>query len=748
MIKYSACVLRAKRSPFVKAYLEGVPKPEKIFQRIAGTDLSSSTGIEFFTTAPRFIDAKREQRVSKLFFHHVLYPGSGARAPLQPVVVRGSRGIRHTIYRVSTNSPLENQQDFKDNDPDPLRAPLHDNKAPILFSGDTEEALWASADPASPSFFYSPRDPKRGVYEQYQSRCSMRWNKEEVGCGIKSPPRWRSPSSSFARPRDYVNSCPTAHPTSSQVSCDTSLALLAGMLENYLRKGSDRPSSSSDPSDSLHQFIARVESLIPKPSGGYRCFSVSPNSNFPFEEIGGREGHNRETLIEGLTHTLLALQKTSAAGKPSSVYLPLHLPEEAVIKVRIPHPRGDRDSQVDQVGERKGCPSVCDANVDEIEMCRLAGGCEPFIPFAVGFPLLHQKAEQEKDESSLNSKALFNHIQFLVRVSASDELTIISGKEESVVNRGAENTGSVRDMKETALSLPHEFSPLSLGDSSERKSTRSIPHLHKRIQSSLLGNPLDPVVPIRCFARIERSTTPPSFFSSPTPSNRTLSLESPRIPLISRDDAETYFIPQRPLYLTIVVPHSAEKMCEELNAFRLRKQVSLQQQRLSGSSSVCFTSGRLTSSKKALHQHRVASTVNESSLRTRTKHLTYSVKAVPGDVVYIPRGWGLNVRRVLGTALVSDTGGEIVSERILASALTNPTAKPNTGEKLKEKGDLSSKQSCFSYNVEVDGFFVFYKPYPILTTEQSSVYLAANYVHGGIEDFYQKGGNNVFHHYE
>lgn len=50
--------------------------------------------------------------------------------------------------------------------------------------------------------------------------------------------------------------------------------------------------------------------------------------------------------------------------------------------------------------------------------------------------------------------------------------------------------------------------------------------------------------------------------------------------------------------------------------------------------------------------------------------------------------------------------------------------------------------------VEVDALCLRYAAYPVLSDEQVRTYVAANYAHRGIDEFYRNGGNAPFHKYE
>lgn len=703
----SKTLCRTKRSPFVKAYLEGVPKPQKVIDRIAGADLTSSNGVDFFTTAPRYIDVKREQRISSLFFHHILYPAGGARAPYQPIVVRGGRGLRRAVYPISPSSTKRNNRAVckSDDEIDPLRVPDAFSFGPKRSSLDLQdlpESAWAASDPARTAFFFSPRDPQRSLFQPHEGRTAMRWTESSARSVSIAPPRWRS----YATPvytgnhqsttrdgttnidRDVEDRGPTtrlysfpkvpAARSSSTAAAhshqrgmeDSALLLLVGSLEAHLNSSLNemekQSSSSSETCVETEQEILRspcfhlIKKLLVQSSLGLLKFSKDSSGKSvetsAVDSIEGAHG-SEEAVLSNILRQWKTTSESQSAAVPLCGYLPLQLPEEAVVKLSLPA----RDSS---------------QGPEKVDICRLTGGVEPFVPFAVGTPF----SRPLKEDKNL-SQTLFAHINVLARVS---------------------------------LDRPKTFTVANPHSTTVRRFTSPSTHKFTGEHAGVLGTHLDPFLPLKHRTFIERGVTEDA-------------MKGDSHLVIGRNDAEMYFVPHRPLLLTIFVPSSAEDRCAEQNDSRVRKQVKLGHQRRE--ESVWTTSGRLTSDKKVLHQHNVIKAGNDSGRRSGSNHLTYNIKAIPGDVVYIPRGWGMLVKRILGSVVVSSEGEPVLS----------PDPKL-AGTDAHGKRDEA--------HVDVDGFFILYKPYPVLTPAQSAVYVSANYVHGGISDFYEKGGNSVYHQYQ
>lgn len=668
----------------VTKYLEGVPPPQKIVDRIAGADLRSSSSVHFYSTVPRYIDAGREQRLSSLFFHHVLYP-AGARSPCQAVIVRGSRGLRRSVYALPVRDSALNTSNSSSDEPSLLRAPALGktyDPSSILNSAEVSEAMWAAFDPARVPFFYSAREKKAGRRADEPPK-SMKWTLEDINRSPAAPPRWRthvSPSFSETSTLRQGTERPSAHSSASSSSTrakcfdDSSLALLAGTIEHYFNHSASsadvRISAHPETSQEIKSLLRRVwKHLVPQHAG--IIYFKRNEFDQPEEVCGTTAGMvlsdvlkdwKRRSLgrVGGVSHQYM---------RPAAGHVMLQLPEAAVVRLTMPDSDGDGVRQV----------------------CRLSGGWEPFVPFAVGRP----KSSMHGTGAGL-AQTLFPHIHVLARL----ELSARQKTNSSAVSGTSERQrGKQKEMKQG-------------------------------LDNTVLGVPLDPLLPIRS-RRVVEKTLP----------NASLGGSTSVRAAIGCVDAEMYFIPRRELQLTLIVPHSVEERCHRQNQQRVEKQVRLgytssgtsDSSSSMSTSAVWATAGKFTSTKAVLHQHLVANTGNGEGRRLPSGHLSYDVTALPGDVVYIPCGWGLEVKRHLGSRLIRD-GSEC---QIGVPAAANATTEKKS----------TSEQSETIQSVEIDGFFVLYKPYPILSEDQAAVYMSANYVQAGITEFYEKGGNNVYHRY-
>lgn len=983
---------RSKRTPFVKAYLEGVPKSEKVIDRIAGADLRSGVGIDFFTTAPRYVDVRREQRLSTMFFHHILYPAGGARAPYQPVVVRGGRSLRRRVYPVPSPFPCAGHYPLTARETNPSFSSVQQ------CLQDTSEALWASVDPAVPTFFFSPRDPKSSLFHARHHSKSMRWNiheEENRAAGSSSAFRSRGPPSRF----------PTSPPRHTVEHCDSALSLLVGAIEDYLNEPSadcrfpedpSRPSSFSHPGTSSPLLLEKNKIMEEGKAGPEKQKRVrekgntllSPSSNgcvtfhspalervrkllldshagfifFGPVREGNRPGRSR-SVLEGIrspaslssffsskngnqstptlrlsersayqeaqnvfahvcqeywsTHTeQLGSLPSKDAGKRDTIgYVALQLPEEVVVKMPLPTCEKEKGSATEKLEEDHKMRTSLDGTFvsrtggasrssedDErkqfssMEVCRLAGGVELCIPFAVGRPVSkhngvtsHGTSPSTSSSSLALSQSLFPHLQFLARITIRVDGKPLQTALPSVVERGAEKSEE-EGTKELEMQRKDTdgnegitdsfFTPFGL-ESEGRKTTikeeKDLSLLERPLEKhtaeefgpltiapecgahfdgttpGVLGTQVDPMIPARLRMLVEKgrqkkksgtenaawgeereppADPPPSSFSSSASSPFVTPAAAPGRIAIGREDAELYFIPYRALVLTILVPSWTEEMCREQNRARARRQRGVHHETCRPSAPlpdlsmpsdpfavagrpgdqrnvghpgatrhlpmafveigregeeaedfrVPYTtpeSGRFTWGRKIHLQEQIArmgeSRKRETSgategggRRLETGQLAYEVKALPGDVIYIPRGWGMEVRRVVGSCIVTPSSSCIsLSPSLFSSRPHWESNRPKTSaihasqdhqkdllvvdeqnKKEKEPNNPPNMPES-SVKVEVDGFFVSYRPYPVLTNEQASVYVSANYVQSkGITEFYEQGGNNVFHHYE
>lgn len=607
-------------------YREGVPKPTKLIDHIAGADLRSSTWVNFFNTTPRYIQCKdSEQRLSTLFFHHLLYPSGGARAPYQPIVVRAGRAIQRRIYPTGSSAT--------GSAPDPLQA-----------LRDIPENAWSSQEPARQTFFYSQQESP-----VQHPRSSMMWTSKS--------------SSSTSKRKPALLSSSHAEPSSSLLLVDSGLKPLVQAIEECFQ------GITSSQREEL------IQQLQPNRHGGLLCFASrrEGDQRVPYEVAGLLADATEEDVNAKETLSRMVdqwKQQLVERGIPkASHYLQLRLPEAVVVKART-----------SSTGE----------------VCRLAGGAEPCVPFAVGFP-----CQKKPTSDTPLSHTVLAHVNALARVQL------------AVSEEGSQDNGCPSELAANPRCSPSGA-------------------VVQRIKANepLLGRPIDPLTPFIHRVAVERSPR--------------VSSEDRDI-AIGRDDCETYFVPYRSLLITLRVPAQAEEMCNAQNLQRMKKQEKLGH----ASSTVFATQGRQTAEKKMLHRFHVNHSLTSSSaMRSGTHHLTYQVRVAPGDVVFVPRGWGMTVRRVKGSVMAKSASPKQVGPTIpgaLAHRACNESATDQTGKVMTSKaGDSVPEVS----NVHVDGFFLLYKPYPVLTQQQADVYVSANYVHGGVTQFYAKGGNDVYRLYE
>lgn len=1015
LLKGCKVLHRSKRSPFVQAYLEGIPKPEKVIDRIAGADLRSSTGVDFFTPAPRYVDVRREQRLSTMFFHHILYPAGGARAPYQPVVVRGARALRRRAYPVPRATPSIPPPT------NPLEVPREDSSSSSLQQclQDTSEALWASSDPAVPTFFFSPRDSNSALFHPHRTLKSMQWNIHEEATRRGAFP----PSSSSSTTSAYSDIPPNGGGSANAVErCDSALSLLVGTLESYLNEGCANPrlaqesfpSSASGvatlssltansssfqqdkgevigrkgiseppkqmeskmtgetPSFFLHDDVApcsptlaRVQKLLNDGHAGFFFFCGSEEGNradrsqsflkrsgvaeefFPLfscsttnEKLSvpdkalsssGLSAHQQARKV--LNHVMEQYWRSckgmsalhSPEGGPKTGYVMLQLPEEALVKLSFPtnewNDKIRRESENEEEGdcerwsmktigiqggstgstESRSRVSSARSRNSSLEVCRLSGGVEPFIPFAVGRPLSKRgdrpcsstpsscsttTMTSSSSPSSSLSSVLFPHIQFLARVRICGEnrkegvdafsLVKKEREEEDGKDRNEEKVveiqkisyhetpewWSTRNKKGPMKEEGREYNVVGAKSSKEHcggefASLAVAPpdrSSFNGIIPGVLGTHLDPIIS----AQFRTVTEKRQHIGVSHSENKARAKENSKMDYstcssssfvqpsrvaIGREDAELYFIPYRALVLTILVPSWAEEMCWEQNRARVRKQGGVhhriyastaglphspssfyyprssrhpgdpddgdddgyhrtianrvtrlekgenfnvgERKDIPGAPFFTFDNGRITWNKKVHLQNQITqlSACSKGGMshdkgagghRVETGHLAYEVRALPGDVIYIPRGWGMEVRRVLGSRITTPSSSSCISSSVsLSSQLTSEkhlTSRSSNTKKPQEKkreGSLSGtvggneSRHCAGGNtcshlasgdgvqVEVDGFFVLYRPYPVLTNEQAAVYVSANYAQSdSITEFYEQGGNKVYHHYE
>nr|CCC90353.1 conserved hypothetical protein [Trypanosoma congolense IL3000] len=687
-----------RQTSHVWKYLEGCPLPETLVDDIAGANLRSSAPL--FSTIPRYI-VTAESRLSKLFFHHALYPAGGARCPCRVVVVRGGRGVRVQSYAA----------------------------APATGCGGEGVYQHKHRDPARRSFFYA-RPPTVDSFG-----------------GSHGP---TSPDGEDVE-------------ASRRVPVDGLLSSLCGVIEDHFTapwkgcEGAVLDESSADCRIQREKLRVALAEVLSGGQGG----------------LVTREGNwASDASPLGLVEALL---KERAPYQSSSFYVHAQLPPSALFmgKVEVAtSPERPRDSLLPQHPAQGIRETRRSAELPAV--VRLAGGLEPVVHFAVGTPLSvrRPKASQQAlpREGSLAMDTLpFGHVQCLLHVRT----------------RGARHGApSTSEMPSPACGENPPVSgnaPLNARLCDIRSMTSNVSKppsvVQHRAQNVIepwkLGISLDPKVPL-----IARTVTESRF----TPSHGSKcsggtididndgevkcslgvtagpgDLTSPHVmqmgALLGRDDCETYLLPQRELLLTFHVPEKAAAMCAAQNEERLRRQAALGY----SAPSYAFAEGLRTSARVlqgAQANIRAAEVASSAAVEGRSAAEVgsgafppkYEVRALPGDAIFVPRGWQYSVERIVGTAVMD------VARR---ASPTSPYGAPRFSFRsgLHSKATVPHQRGgggcsiADIVRVEVDAFVLCYKPYPVLTKEQAATYVAANYVQGGIDEFYEKGGNNVYHKY-
>ncbi|AAZ11192.1 hypothetical protein, conserved [Trypanosoma brucei brucei TREU927] len=725
MMHRTAARLRMPRkpTPYVRKFLEGCPLPETLVDDIAGANLKSMA--PFFTTAPRYIVAA-ESRLSKLFFHHALYPAGGARRPCRVLIVRGGRSVREPSFTINTGGGR----------------------------GEVGGGSRGYRDPARRAYFYA-RPSTVGPFYSGNGGVSSNVAKCHSGVG--------SEGAGLVK----------------RASVDGLLSPLCGVIEAHFAVGgtcNDAVATEGDGTESLakggEKLCATLAGLLSGGHGGLMMDDGNCASNVRAAKRVARLLHDAAHHLSSFfyVHTQLPDSALFVSGPEASIasngkgdgLLPSHLAREK-----------DND----------GRPSV-----EGVAVFRLAGGLEPTVHFAVGAPLsvlqrgvdgTASRGEKNSAEEGLNSAASttvlpFGHIQCLLRVRTRGGKHCAVGKEGS---EGASNT---------------PWCNTAGNDDITSNFAASGPQIAGGIvEPWKLGVSLDPKVPFFMRTLTEKR---PSFscgegnlgtcsrsgdvdgntvndVSSSSGGSRTRAPGEVHMnQLLVRNDCETYLLPQRELLLSFHVPEEAEAMCKEQNEERMRRQAALGY----GSPSHVFAEGPRTFAR-VLHGMKanlaaveeasstfrqgaaegISPQVNGGSTTSGSSRV-YEVRALPGDVVFVPRGWKYSVERIVGTAIIDAVAASTASPREALRAVFRTAPDPplpqdvvrcdegHAGAGEMPGGDSGNAEIV---GVEVDAFVLCYKPYPVLSNAQASTYVAANYVHSGIDDFYAKGGNDVYHKY-
>ncbi|CBZ30647.1 conserved hypothetical protein [Leishmania mexicana MHOM/GT/2001/U1103] len=795
MLAWSLPLLRRRGTGHVVKYLEGVPTPTRLIDHLAGADLHASAELPFFTTVPRYVDVQREQRLSRLYFHHVLYPAGGARLPYQAVVVRGGRAVRasatHLLRLKKATSRIlhhaEQQQQQQQQQSTAVVAPAARRPNPLAVPS-------SQLGPSSPASS-SPAAAKMSVMS-----ASTAVPTEDVPAAAS----WarvdpaRRPYFSAGTPRSHEHrhsphQSPEDTKRSARVVEDTTLAPLRGVLEHFWNEAkTTRNPSSQDvtgglPSASLsatNEMAERVRQLLVSPAAGLLWMPASaslPNAAGTCEESRHTSSslsdsserrfwtelmaHVQERVTGMTIHVGGDGEVKSPAAVRTCLYVQTRLPPSATVTLPLAQVR----DYVHDSKEAPGDPGVHD-DASEHVVCRLAGGLEPVVSFAVGRPLTPVTTN---GAATSPSDLAFAHVTCLTRLNmrvASAPLakapavaaaSMSSGThpvKEAVSDSGDSTSPSAEPWRLGGVGLDL-MTPLHARTVAERHPAKPSAHTNGRL-TALTANGI---------SNVKANTD---------------GVETGRY-VIGRTDAETYVLPQRELLLTLHVPTHTEDMCAAQNQERLRRQVRIGRASGAAMSAAWPTEhARLTSSRRAEGQYANTMSANETGvhrtnapLQTATTPLaaspsmpllvsrtSYEVRALPGDVVYIPRGWGFDVQRIIGTATIDNSsrgrkGGRDADKvdfcdhrAVAAHKGTWPGSRPEMPSKSSEPGDteshVASTASVQLTSVEVDALCLNYQPYPELTEAQAAVYVSANYVHSGVDEFYERGGNSVYRSYQ
>ncbi|KAG5467211.1 hypothetical protein CUR178_00852 [Leishmania enriettii] len=790
MLTWSLPRLRRRGTGHVVKYLEGVPTPTTLIDHLAGANLRASAELPFFTTVPRYVDAQREQRLSRLYFHHVLYPAGGARIPYQAVIVRGGRTVRASathLLRVKKEMSGMPHRQTQQQQQSTVAAPLT-ARQPNPLAVPTSQLCLSRPAPASPAAAKVPAMSTSTTVPTEDVPAAASWARVDPA---KRP--YFSPG---------ISRTPEHRHRSHRTPEDTALAPLRGVLEHFWNESKPtRNLSSQDatgglPSASLSatdEMAERVRQLLVSPAAGLlwmpaslpsavgACKGTGSAANGDSDSSGKRCWAELMADVQGRATAIMmhggagggSDVKTSAAVN-TSLYVQTRLPPSATVALPLAHVRSD----VHESKQVAGDLNPRDYASEEV-LCRIAGGLEPVVSFAVG--RLFAPAKVNDDAASLSDR-IFAHVTCLTRLSVrvssatSAALAVASGVPSATAKSRAANVSvGTRSSKVGApCTLDSSFTfaePWRLG-----------------------GVGLDLVTPLRGRTVAERHPTRPSAHSNErvaaaTPHGTSTvkananGAEAGRY-VLGRADAETYLIPQRELLLRLHVPTHTEDMCAAQNQERLRRQVRAGRARPSAMSAAWPTEhARLTSSRRAAGQYANVMSANETGVHRANappqttgglleaapstpllwSRTSYEVRALPGDVVYIPRGWGFDVQRIVGTAAIHSgscggAGGPDADRAdfcphldIATHMRTWPARRLATTSEGKEPVDpklnAASTAAVQLTSVEVDALCLNYQPYPELTEAQAAVYVAANYVHGGVDEFYEHGGNRVYRSY-
>ncbi|CAJ1992904.1 mt-SAF8 [Leishmania donovani] len=792
MLTWSLPLLRRRGTGHVVKYLEGVPTPTRLIDHLAGADLHASAELPFFTTVPRYVDVQREQRLSRLYFHHVLYPAGGARLPYQAVVVRGGRAVRSSethllrVKKATSRMPHHAEQQQQ---PTAVVAPAARRQNPLAVpSSQLGPSSPASSSPAAakvPVMTASTTVPTEDV------PAAASWARVDPA---------RRPYFSAGTPCSHEHRRSSHRPPedtkrSARVVEDTTLAPLRGVLEHFwnepkaTRNSSSQDATSGLPSVSLsttNEMAERVRQLLVSPAAGLLWMPASaslPNTAGTCEEskhASSRVSDSSERrfwteLMAHVQERVSAMtmhvgggdggEMKSHAAVRTCLYVQTRLPPSATVALPLAQVR----DYVHDSKETAGDLSVHD-DASEHVVCRLAGGLEPVVSFAVGRPLTPVATD---GAAASPSDRAFAHVTCLTRLNIcvtsaplAKSPAVAAAKMSSVTHPMKEAVPHSRDNTSPSAE-PWRLGGVGL-DLMTTLHARTVAERHPAKPSAHTNGRLE--------ALTENGTSNVKANADSAEAGRYV---------IGRTDAETYVLPQRELLLTLHVPTHTEEMCAAQNQERLRRQVRIGRASSAAMSAAWPTEQtRLTSSRRAEGQYANAMSANATGvhhtnapLQATTTPLaaspsmplllsctSYEVRALPGDVVYIPRGWGFDVQRIVGTATIgngscgrkegrdADKVDFYDHRAVAAQKGTWSGRRPEAPSKSREPSDteshVASTASVQLTSVEVDALCLNYQPYPELTEAQAAVYVAANYVHSGVDEFYERGGNSIYRSYQ
>ncbi|EPY26783.1 hypothetical protein STCU_06081 [Strigomonas culicis] len=190
--------------------------------------------------------------------------------------------------------------------------------------------------------------------------------------------------------------------------------------------------------------------------------------------------------------------------------------------------------------------------------------------------------------------------------------------------------------------------------------------------------------------------------------------------VFGRPDAEVYLLPQRELLLTFFHTATLEREVAEQNAAR-----------------------RVTQHKVGL----AAAAAAAPEARRPPMWFTDEVRALPGDVVFVPHSFGVRVQRIAKVDVVLKST-DSTAQRPPSPSPPTPRQQQQQQQELEVSTDAMGASPPLDVaitSVEVDAVLHTKKKYPVLSVAESKLYLAANFhKQRAVTDFYQKGGKMVF----